>query len=183
MVGNTDQGTPGSEAGDRHPDTRGAERTPAPLHEVRQLAWDKRFLRLAREVAQWSKDPSTQVGAVIVRPNRTVVSLGYNGFPRGFPDHEHLYADRERKYRYVVHAELNAIVTAREPLVGFTIYTWPLPPCQECCKAIIQSGITRVVSVEPTDEQLGRYRDSFAATNAMLDCCEIKYALFNRDRL
>lgn len=108
--------------------------------------WDHRFLKLAHEVSTWSKDPSTKVGAVIVRPDRTIASLGFNGFPRGVPDHEDELLDREVKYARTLHAEVNAILTAKEPLAGFTIYVTPLHPCAGCASIIVQTGIKRVVA-------------------------------------
>lgn len=108
--------------------------------------WDRRFLALANHIRTWSRDPSTQVGAVIVRPDRTIASVGFNGFPRGTSDDPALYADREVKYQRVVHAEINAILSAREPLSGYCLYVAPLHPCSQCAAAIIQSGIKRVVA-------------------------------------
>lgn len=105
--------------------------------------WTARFLEMAELVGGWSKDPSTKVGAVIVRPDRTIASLGYNGFPRGVEDR---YFDREHKLLRTVHAEMNAILSAREPLGGCTLYVSPLFPCANCAAAIIQSGITTVVA-------------------------------------
>lgn len=113
--------------------------------------WDQRFLDLAKFVGGWSKDPSTQVGAVIVRPDRTVAALGYNGFPRGVLDHSERYDDRPTKYEMVVHAELNAILNSRESLEGSTLYVTPLPPCSQCAAAIIQRGIGRVVTQAKKD--------------------------------
>lgn len=110
--------------------------------------WHARFLDLARHVATWSRDPSTQVGAVIVRPDRTVASIGFNGFPRGVRDLPERYNDRPTKYQFVVHAESNAILTAREPLHGYTIYS-SLLTCNECAKLIVQSGIREVVAPSP----------------------------------
>ena len=107
--------------------------------------WDRRFLELANFVAAWSKDPSTKVGAVIVRADRTVASMGFNGFPRGVLDREDRYADRATKYAMVVHAENNALINARQSLEGYTLYVTPLPPCTQCAAAIIQCGIARVV--------------------------------------
>lgn len=107
--------------------------------------WDERFLDLARHVAGWSKDPSTQVGAVIVRPDRSVVSVGYNGFPRGVSDAAHRYTDKPTKYKMVVHAEANAIVAAKESLADCVLYV-TLFPCNECAKLIIQSGIRTIVA-------------------------------------
>lgn len=114
--------------------------------------WHSRFLDLARHVAAWSRDPSTRVGAVIVRPDRTVASIGFNGFPRGVHDHPCRYNDRPTKYGLVVHAEANAILTAREPLHGYTIYS-TLMTCNECAKLIIQSGLSRVVAPRPAPER------------------------------
>lgn len=107
--------------------------------------WDERFLDLALHVAQWSKDPSTKVGAVIVRPDKRIVSLGYNGFPRGVCDHEERYAERAVKYKFVSHAERNALDNVSEDVTGCTLYS-TLQPCPECAKSIIQKGIKRVVT-------------------------------------
>lgn len=106
--------------------------------------WRDRFFDLARLVATWSKDPSTQVGAVIVRPDRTIVSVGYNGFPRGTDDHHQLLNNREMKLRRTVHAEVNAILTAKQNLEGCTLYVTPLHPCASCAGIIVQSGIKEV---------------------------------------
>lgn len=107
--------------------------------------WDLRFLQMAHVVADWSKDPSTKVGAVITRPDRTVASIGYNGFPRGVDDRDTRYHNRDLKYAMVVHGDLNAILNAREPLHGYTMYVVPMPPCSTCAGAIIQAGIKMVV--------------------------------------
>ncbi len=116
------------------------------------IKWDHDYLQLAKFWAlRKSKDPSTKVGAVIVRPDLTLVSLGYNGFPRGIKDSPERLNDRELKYELVVHAEDNALLTARESLKDCTIYTWPLPPCSRCAARIIQAGIIRVVSVHPEE--------------------------------
>lgn len=111
--------------------------------------WDLRFLQLAEHVACWSKDPSTQVGAVIVRPNRTVLSLGYNGLPRGVADDLDLLADRNYKLARTVHAEMNAILSSPQRPAGCALYVWPMPPCSHCAAAIIQSGITDVYAPHP----------------------------------
>lgn len=105
--------------------------------------WDTRFLDLAERVGTWSKDPSTKVGAIIVRPDRTIASLGFNGFPRHIKDE---YGDREHKLLRTVHAELNAILSAREPVKGYHLYVSPLFPCANCAAAIIQSGIKYVTA-------------------------------------
>ena len=112
------------------------------------LSWDEYFMGLAHLSAMRSKDPSTQVGAVIISGEHRVVSIGYNGFPNGCSDDEFPW-DREgdfgaTKYPYVVHAELNAILNSKNDLRGCSIYV-SLFPCNECAKAIIQSGISRIV--------------------------------------
>ena len=108
--------------------------------------WDHRFLAMADLVAGWSKDPSTRVGAVIVRPDKTVCSVGFNGFPRYVDDSDAAYLDRTTKYKQVKHAEENAILFANEPLLGYTLYVTPLLPCSLCAGDIIQKGIRRVVA-------------------------------------
>ena len=128
--------------------------------------WDRRFLDLANFIAGWSKDPSTKVGAVIVRPDRTVASMGYNGFPRGVLDHEERYADREQKYAMVVHAENNALLNSRESLEGYTLYVTPLPPCTQCAAAIIQRGIARVV-VDQKKDVPENWMKQFEISNTM----------------
>lgn len=146
-----------------------------PIEETpydRRVKWDHRFLKLARHISSWSKDPSTKVGSVIVRPDLSVASMGYNGFVRGFPDTEEVLQDREQKYRFIVHGEANAIVHAREPLHGCTLYVWPFPPCDGCVKLAIQAGIKRFVSVRPTREQRDRWGASFEAAEDMI--CETK---------
>ena len=114
--------------------------------------WSERFMHLAEHVATWSKDPSTQVGCVIVDKQNRVVSLGFNGFPRGIKDLVNRYEDKVRIYLFVAHAERNALDNAPLSVEGCTLYS-PLLPCNECAKSIIQKGITKVVSYEPTEDR------------------------------
>ncbi|MCY4053128.1 MAG: dCMP deaminase family protein [Hyphomicrobiales bacterium] len=109
--------------------------------------WDARFMEVARLVAAWSKDPSTKCGAVIASTDRTIISTGFNGLPRGVEDREEILNDRELKYQCTIHAEENAILNAatRGVLRGCSIYIHPIPPCSNCAARIIQAGITRVV--------------------------------------
>jgi dCMP deaminase len=107
------------------------------------------MLNLAREVASCSKDPSTKVGAVIADAANRVLSLGFNGYPRGVADVN--LDDREYKYERIVHAELNALLFARGSVAGATLYVWPMPPCARCAGPIIQAEIFRVVSPPPGD--------------------------------
>lgn len=116
--------------------------------------WDRRFLDLAEHIAQWSKDPRTKVGAVIVDEKKRVVSVGYNGFPRGVSDNDERYEDRPTKHLFVAHAERNALDNAPLMVDGCTLYV-PLLPCNECAKSIIQKGIARVVTLTPDRDGLG----------------------------
>ena len=111
-----------------------------------QLWWDWYFLKLARFTSTASKDPSTKVGAVIVDRERRVVSTGYNGFARGVRDDPTHLADREVRLRKTIHAEINAILFARQDLTDCVLYTFPFHPCSPCAAVVVQSGITRVVA-------------------------------------
>lgn len=112
--------------------------------------WDLRFFEMAKHIAEWSKDPSTKVGAVIYDSVFRLVSVGYNGFPRGVSDEKLRYDVKPTKYKLVVHSEANAILNARGSVESFTLLTTKFP-CSECAKIIVQSGITRVVSPPPGD--------------------------------
>ena len=107
--------------------------------------WDGRLLGVASVVARWSKDPSTQVGAVIADWAHRIVSQGYNGLPRGVRDDREVLADRDEKLRRTIHAEMNALLFAGRPVTGCTIYVTH-PPCARCAAVLIQAGIARVVS-------------------------------------
>jgi len=129
--------------------------------------WDDRFIEMAYLVATWSKDPSTQCGAVIIDPNKRIVSVGFNGFPKDTSDEPALYENREEKYRRVIHAEKNAILFAQRDLTNCTLYVVPMPPCSQCAGMIIQSGIIRVISVLPTPEQFLRWKDDIHTSQRM----------------
>ena len=137
--------------------------------------WQARFMALAKEVATWSKDPSSAVGAVIVRPDRTICSVGFNGFPRKVKDDPYAIANRDTKLLRTIHAELNAILSAKEPLNGYSIFVWPFQPCAQCAAAIIQSGIKDVYC--PFNAHLDTYErwaDSFKAALQMFDEAEVR---------
>jgi dCMP deaminase len=148
----------------------------------RLFKWDNRFLELAKHVAQWSKDPSTQVGAVLVQYPNIVVGLGYNGFPRGVFDTEERLNDRPVKYKFVVHAEVNAILMAGEKARGSTLYVWPsfnLPPiCNECCKVAIQAGVDHIVGYTDENEKDrdARWSESILISKAMCDEAGVRYS-------
>ncbi len=126
--------------------------------------WNRRFLSLAEHIAQWSKDPSTQVGAVIVDPCRRIISTGYNGLPQGVDDTDNRLYTREIKYEMIVHGEINAILFAKQDLLGSTLYTWPFMPCSRCAGIVIQSGIKTVVA--PLNDS-PRWKDSFQLSQTM----------------
>jgi dCMP deaminase len=111
-------------------------------------SWDEYFLTFAKTAAIRSKDPSTQVGAVIVNDRKHIVSTGYNGFAAGCPDTPQLWDVREEKYKRVIHAETNAIGAAADQGTSTrncTIYVTH-SPCEECAKVIVAAGIQRVVT-------------------------------------
>jgi len=117
--------------------------------------WDRRFLNLAKTVGLWSKGPRKRIGAVIVRPDRSVASMGYNGPPRGYDDKAFLAMSRDEQHKVVIHAEVNAIAqlaTEERELLhfgdidGYTLYVSPLYPCVNCAQKIVDSGIKRVVA-------------------------------------
>jgi dCMP deaminase len=131
--------------------------------------WQARFIKLAEEISTWSKDPSSRVGAVIVRPDRTICSVGFNGFPRGVKDSQDVIANRDAKLLCTIHAELNAILSSKESLAGYSLFVWPFQPCSNCAAAIIQSGITEVYC--PYNDHLAyeRWKKSFKAALQMFD--------------
>jgi dCMP deaminase len=125
--------------------------------------WHKRWLKLAKEVSDWSKDPSTQVGAVIA-DGKELISLGFNGFPEGVED-DHRLDLREEKLELVIHAEMNAILRAKRYLTFNTLYTYPMMPCHKCSPIIIQSGITKIIC--PIYKG-GKWEESFAKSRKLL---------------
>ncbi|MCE8159316.1 MAG: dCMP deaminase family protein [Candidatus Moeniiplasma glomeromycotorum] len=150
------------------------------------LTWTDYFTSIARLVAQRSKDPSTQVGAVIVNPdNNTLISTGYNGFPRGCSNDDFPWGNGKleektfskisadftsnsvwlnSKYPYVVHAEANALIHARQNCTGFALYT-TLFPCNECAKLIIQAGIKKIYYLDIIENEV--WKEPFQATQRM----------------
>ena len=141
------------------------------------ISWDEYFMGIAMLAAKRSKDPSTQVGACIVSTDNIIISTGYNGMPKGCSDDEF---PRERegednKYPYVVHAELNAILNANgRDLRDSRLYV-ALFPCNECAKAIIQSGVKEVVYLSD------KYADTpvTKASKRMLDAAGVRYTQLN----
>lgn len=106
--------------------------------------FDEWALGLALAVSKRSRDPSTKVGAVIIRPDKTIASMGYNGFPRNMEDKEEWWETKEEKYARVIHAEMNALLNCKESVTRMTLYITH-PPCENCAKHVAASGISRVV--------------------------------------
>lgn len=147
----------------------------------RQEIWDYRFLDLAHEIAKWSKDPSRKVGAVIVRPDKSIVSLGYNGFARGVLDEIERYENRDIKYEIVVHAEVNAIVSARQSVEGCTLYS-TLFPCSRCAGIIINSGIRKIVSYMPPDNPTYNSKTHPNLSTTQFDEAQLEVVLYHNTR-
>ncbi len=136
------------------------------------ISWDEYFMGIAILAAKRSKDPNTQVGACIVSQDNIIISTGYNGMPKGCSDDEFPWEreGEQTKYAYVVHAELNAILNANgRDLRGSRVYV-ALFPCNECAKAIIQSGVKEVVYLSD------KYKDTMGnlASKRMLMAAGVK---------
>ncbi len=119
--------------------------------------WDYRYLKLAREISAWSKDPSTQCGAVIVNTENKIVSTGYNGFSKSIDDKIDRYKDRDLKYQLIIHSEINALLQAKCSVVGYSIYSFPMIPCIRCCVTLIQAGITKIITCHIPDKLQSRW--------------------------
>lgn len=141
-----------------------------------RMTWDEFWMQQCQIVSLRSRDPSTKVGAHIVRPNQGLASFGYNGFPRGVHDLERRYADRELKYAMTVHAEVNAILNAGGIVEGCTLYVSPLFPCSTCAGIIIQAGISRVVYAMP--EARKDWEKSFDISRTMFAEARVKVEEF-----
>lgn len=145
--------------------------------------WTRRYLDMAKEVATWSKDPSAKIGAVAVGTKGQILSQGYNGFPRGVKDLDRRYENREEKYKFVVHGEMNAIYNACHTgasLDGATLYVTGLPVCSECAKGIIQVGIAKVI-MEYSKNIPDRWRDSMQTTEMMFKEAGVMYIYYETD--
>ena len=145
------------------------------------MIWDIRFLDLAKHISLWSKDPSTKVGAVIFDSDKRIVSIGYNGFPKGVCDDPQRYDDRDMKYKMVVHAEANAILFAQRNLNGCSIVTYPFMPCSGCASLIIQSGIKRCIAPKLSEELAKRWKDSCDISRTMFKEAGVELCLYDHE--
>lgn len=139
--------------------------------------WGNRFLALAKHVAGWSKDQSTKCGCVIVK-GKKVKGLGFNGYPEGVEDK---YEPRHLKYEKTIHAEVNAILNAKEDLSGCTLFVYPLRPCARCASVIAQAGITHVIAGEPRNKDKARWLESFKITEDTFAEVGIKLEVYDYD--
>jgi dCMP deaminase len=141
--------------------------------------WDNKFIKLSNHVSTWSKDKNKKVGAVIVDNDNIVLSMGYNGIPRGCDDTDESRYERPIKYLFTEHAERNAIYHAARHGVSLKdckLYV-TLFPCADCARAMIQSGITKLIAPEPNlDHEV--WGDHFKASIQMMEEAKIEIVLF-----
>jgi len=145
--------------------------------------WLEHYFNLAKQVASWSKDPSTKVGAVAVGKHGQIASQGYNGFPRGIKDTEARLSDRGQKYKFVVHAEMNCIYNATlngVSLDNADLYVFGLPVCSECAKGVIQVGVKRVYMCYPTTIP-EKWKESFELSASMLYEAGVGFSIYEKD--
>lgn len=152
-----------------------------------ELNWDQRWLALADHVGQWSKDRSTKVGCVIVGNANQILSLGYNGFPRGVNDTTPERHQRPTKYAWTEHAERNAFYNAARTgtsLTGAVLYV-PWFPCIDCARGIVQAGISAVVTTSPTTyavEFVRRWDESFTVSYEIMNEAQVQVRYVEIDR-
>ena len=125
------------------------------------MMWHKRFIEMAELVSTWSKDPSTQVGCVLIDPEtRSIIATGYNGPPRGVEDTPERLSERPVKYDWIEHAERNAVFNAAERGIatrGAWAYMNYAPcPCSDCTRALIQAGVVKIIGPDRTFDGKGR---------------------------
>lgn len=126
-------------------------------------------MEMAELVSSMSKDPSTQCGAVLVRPNKTIASIGFNGLPARIEDHKDILENRELKYKYVVHAEQNAMDNGRdESYEGYAMFIHPFMPCCRCATSMVNRGIASVFVPPTPQDKLERYEEEFKISENIL---------------
>lgn len=148
--------------------------------------WNVRFMELAKTISTWSKDESTKVGCVIVGPDKEIRSMGYNGFPRGVSDNIETRKARPQKYQYTEHAERNAIYNITYfggSVRNCSLYV-TMPPCVDCARAIIQSGVKEVIFLAPDESpdksKLAGWRETVKTSFEMFDEVGIRYKALNK---
>ena len=141
------------------------------IHPIALGKWPKSFLKEAQFTATRSKDPSTKVGAIVVNQKKRIVSTGYNGPPQGCHDQE---MTRDKKLLRTLHAELNCVLFASQPLDDCTIFV-TAPTCAQCMAAIIQVGITTVYALAAEKEFEGRWLESCVEAQIMAEEAGVEY--------
>jgi dCMP deaminase len=138
--------------------------------------WDKRFIELAKHISTWSKDPSRKFGCVIVDDDRVIVSIGYNGFPRGVIDDNPKYWERPDKYLRAVHSEENAVINAARTGVSVKNCTAYVngTPCASCARKLINAGVKRIVGFKPNIDD-PTYKKDFEIAQSMYDESKISF--------
>lgn len=150
----------------------------------RTSKWNNRYLDMAALVGSWSMDPSSKIGAVAVGEDGQILSTGYNGFPRRLKDYGFRLEDRELKYKYVVHAEMNIVYNASlngVSLKGSAVYVDGLPVCSECAKGLIQAGVDRIVVRLSDIEKSDKWKESWRLSHAMFLEAGVTVEIMNED--
>ncbi len=145
------------------------------------VKWDTRFLGLAAHISAWSKDPSSQVGAVITDGNR-IVSVGYNGFAAGVEDRTERLVDRNCKLNLTIHAEENAMIFAKRDLTRCTVYVTH-PPCPRCASKLIQEEVGRIVCIAPSEDFLSRWADDLKLSYEMYQEAGVEYVTYELEQV
>lgn len=139
--------------------------------------WELRYLQLARDISNWSRDPSRKIGAIAVGQHGQILAQGYNGFSRGIVDTAERLINREEKYKFTVHAEMNVIYNAclnGVSLDGADLYVYGLPICSECAKGVIQVGVKKVIMLFDNTIPC-KWSDSFKLTETMFAESGVEY--------
>ena len=139
------------------------------------MNWDEYYLKIAEVISSKSKDPSTKVGCALVRPDHSLCSTGFNGFPQKMLDLPDYLNNRDEKYSRVVHAEINALIFAGEFVKGYTAYTYPVGPCDRCVVALLQAGVSRFVFPEIPEEMKERWKGTIDKSKLYINECGAKF--------
>lgn len=136
------------------------------------MSWHQRFLQLADQIGNWSKDPIVKVGAIIVDENRRIIGTGYNGFARGVKDTSSRYENKTLKKQIVIHAEVNAILNCVSSMENSTLYVTYLP-CPTCAGIIIQVGISKVIA--KSNSRDARHKDQIDLTIQLFNEAGVRF--------
>lgn len=135
---------------------------------------------MAKEVSSWSRDPSSKIGATVVSPKNIILATGWNGFPRNIKDTDERLNNREIKYKYTVHAEMNCIYNAcytGNSLDNSSLYVYGLPTCSKCCLGVVQSGINKVYMMYKKNIA-EKWQEEFKFTESVFNEANVEYNIF-----